>query len=73
MMPDDEMESPSNAELAARSDKEGGPAARFLTALAEAESAASRGRRIARRLADGRLPAGKTLADFEPVPRISKA
>jgi len=61
--------------LAAQSDKEGWPAARFLAALAEHEAADRGRRRIERHLAEARLPAGKTLAtfDFETVPMISKA
>lgn len=63
------------AKLAAQSDKEGWPAARFLAALAEHEAADRGRRRIERHLAEARLPAGKTLAtfDFETVPMISKA
>lgn len=63
------------AKLAAQSDKEGWPAARFLAALAEHEAADRGRRRIERHLAEARLPAGKTLAtfDFDSVPMISKA
>ena len=63
------------AKLAAQSDKEGWPAARFLAALAEHEVADRGRRRIERHLAEARLPAGKTLAafDFEAVPMVSKA
>lgn len=63
------------AKLAAQSDKEGWPAARFLAALAEHETADRGRRRIERHLAEARLPAGKTLAafDFDSVPMISKA
>ena len=63
------------AALAARSDKEGWPAARFLAALAEHEMAERGRRRTERHLADARLPAGKTLAtfDFEAVPMVSRA
>jgi DNA replication protein DnaC len=62
-------------ELAARADKEGWPAARFLAALAEHEIAERANRRIARHLEEARLPPGKTLDtfDFEAVPMISKA
>jgi DNA replication protein DnaC len=62
-------------EFAARSDKEGWPAARFLSALAEHELAERRIRRIARHLEDARLPPGKTLDSFafETVPMIPKA
>ena len=61
--------------IAAQSDKEGWPAARFLAALAEHESADRARRRIERHMAEARLPAGKTLAafDFESVPMVSKA
>ena len=61
--------------LAAQSDKEGWPAARFLAALAEHEAADRSRRRIERHMVDARLPAGKTLAsfDFESVPVLSKA
>src|ERR1700693_5778999 len=63
------------AALAARADKEGWPAGRFLAALAEHEIA-DRGRvRIERHLASARLPAGKTFDTFEfnAVPMVSKA
>jgi DNA replication protein DnaC len=61
--------------LAAQADKEGWPAARFLAALAEHELAERSRRRIARHLAEARLPAGKTLAsfDFAVVTMLSKA
>ena len=61
--------------LAEQADKEGWPAARFLAALAEHEIADRGRRRIERHLAEARLPAGKTLAnfDFEAVPMVSKA
>ena len=62
-----------------RADKEGWPAARLLSALAEHEIA-ERGprliwRRIERHLAEARLPPGKTLSgfNFDAVPTISKA
>jgi DNA replication protein DnaC len=63
------------SDLAARADKEGWPAARFLAALAEHEMAERGRRRIERHLAEARLPVGKTLDsfDFEAVPMISKA
>jgi DNA replication protein DnaC len=63
------------AKLAAQSDKEGWPAARFLAALAEHEVADRSCRRMERHLAEARLPAGKTLTtfDFEAVPMVSKA
>jgi DNA replication protein DnaC len=62
-------------EFCARSDKEGWPAARLLTALAELELAEREQRRIQRHLAEARLPAGKTLDgfDFTLVPSLSKA
>ena len=62
-------------DFAARADKEGWPAARFLAALAEHEIAERARRRIERHLAEARLPPGKTLDsfDFEAVPMISKA
>ena len=61
--------------LAAQSDKEGWPAARFLAAVAEHEAADRTRRRIERHMAEARLPAGKTLTtfDFESVPMLSKA
>lgn len=61
--------------FAERTDKEGWPAARFLTALAEHEIAERDRRRIERHLAEARLLPGKTLAnfDFDAVPMISKA
>jgi len=63
------------AKFARQSDKEGWPAARFLAVLAEHEVAERARRRIARHLAEARLPAGKTLAtfDFAAVPMLSKA
>ena len=63
------------ADLAARSDKEGWPAARFLSALAELEVSERARRRIERHLAEARLPPGKTLDnfDFTAVPMLSKA
>jgi DNA replication protein DnaC len=61
--------------IAAQSDKDGWPAARFLAALAEHEAADRTRRRIERHMIEARLPAGKTLAsfDFEDVPMVSKA
>ena len=61
--------------FAARADKEGWPAARFLVALAEHEIAARGRRRIERHLPVARLPPGKTLDsfDFDAVPMVSKA
>jgi len=63
------------AELAARADKEGWPAARFLAALAEHEIAERSRRRIARHMTQARLPLGKTIDSFEfaKVPMVSKA
>ncbi len=62
-------------ELAARADKEGWPAARFLAALAEYEIAERSRRRIARHMSEARLPVGKTIVtfDFDVVPMVSKA
>jgi DNA replication protein DnaC len=62
-------------EIAARADKEGWPAARFLAALAEHEIAERGRRRIERHLGEARLPPGKTLDnfDFTAVPMVSKA
>ena len=61
--------------FAARADKEGWPAARFLAALAEHEVAQRDRRRIERHLGDARLLPGKTLDafDFDATPMISKA
>jgi DNA replication protein DnaC len=53
--------------LAARADKEGWPAARFLAALAEHEVAARGQRRIEQPLASARLPAGKTFDPFDTM------
>ena len=63
------------ATLAARADKEGWPAARFLAALAEHEVADRGRRRIERHLASAPLPACKTFDtfDFNAVPMVSKA
>ena len=63
------------AELAARADKEGWPAARFLAALTEYEVAERSRRRTARHLSEARLPVGKTVDtfDFAAVPMVSKA
>ena len=63
------------AELAARADKEGWPAARFLAALAEHEIAERSRRRTTRHMSEARLPVGKTLGSFEftEVPMVSKA
>ena len=63
------------AEMAERSDREGWPAARFLSTLAEIEIAERARRRIERHLADARLPPDKTLDgfDFAHVPMLSRA
>jgi DNA replication protein DnaC len=62
-------------DFAARADKEGWPAARFLAALAEHEIAERARRRIERHIEEARLPPGKTLEsfDFDAVPMVSKA
>src|SRR5215469_7459105 len=62
-------------EFAERADKEGWPAARFLSALAELEIAERGRRRTERNLAEARLLPGKTLDNFEfsVVPMLSKA
>ena len=56
-------------------DKEGWPAARFLSALAELEVNERARRRIERHLAEARLPPGKSFDnfDFTAVPMLSKA
>lgn len=61
--------------FAERSDKEGWPAARLLTAIAENELAERDWRRIERHLAEAKLLPGKTLDnfDFNFVPMVSKA
>lgn len=46
--------------LAAQSDKEGWPAARFLAALAEHEASDRTRRRIERHMVEARLPAGRS-------------
>src|SRR3954471_23010488 len=63
------------ADFAARADKEGWPAARFLAALTEHELAERANRRIQRHLQEAYLPPGKTLENFnfEAVPMLSKA
>lgn len=62
-------------DFAERADKEGWPAARFLSIIAEHELAERDRRRIERHLAEAHLPAGKTLETFafDAVPMISKA
>ncbi|MEO8654666.1 MAG: IS21-like element helper ATPase IstB [Ramlibacter sp.] len=61
--------------FAEQADKEGWPAARFLSAIAEHELGERDRRRIERHLADAHLLPGKTLDsfDFAAVPMISKA
>ena len=63
------------AEIAARADTEGWPAARFLAVLAEYELAKRDMRRIQRHLNEAQLPAGKTLAtfDFKALPTLPRA
>jgi len=63
------------AKLAAQSDKEGWPAARFLSRLAELEVADRVRRRTERHMAEAKLPPGKTITafDFAHVPMVSKA
>jgi len=51
--------------LAAQSDKEGWPTAKFLATLAEHEAADRSRRRFERHLAEARLPPGNTLASFD--------
>ena len=60
-------------DIAARADKEGWPAIRFLAALAELELAERARRRVERHLVEARLPPGKTLDtfDFNAVPMLS--
>src|ERR1700757_3047854 len=62
-------------EFAERADKEGWPAARFLSALAELEIAERGRRRTERNLAEAHLLPSKTLEnfDFSVVPMLSKA
>ena len=61
--------------FAEQADREGWPAARFLSAIAEHELAERARRRIERHLAEAHLPPGKTLDSFafDAVPMISKA
>ena len=63
------------AAFAEQSDKEGWPAARMLTVIAENELAERDRRRIERHLAEAKLLPGKTLENFQfdTVPMISKA
>ena len=62
-------------QFAERADKEGWPAARFLSVLAELELAERGRRRVERHLVEAHLPPGKTLDnfDFSAVPMLSKA
>lgn len=62
-------------QFAEQADKEGWPAARFLSAIAEHELAERDRRRIERHLAEAHLPPGKTLDSFafDAVPMVSKA
>ena len=62
-------------DIGATADTEGWPAARTLATLLEHEVAERANRRTARRLAEARLPVGKTLDtfDFAAVPMISRA
>ena len=61
--------------FAERADREGWPAARFLSVLAEHELEERARRRVQRHLSEARLLPGKTLAnfDFAAVPTVSKA
>ena len=63
------------AEIAARADTEGWPAARFLAVLAEYELAERDMRRIRRHLTEAQLPTGKTLAtfDFKALPSLPRS
>ena len=63
------------SQFAERADKEGWPAARFLSVLAELELAERGRRRVERHLVEAHLPPGKTLDNFEfsAVPMLSKA
>lgn len=62
-------------QFAEQADREGWPAARFLSAIAEHELAERANRRIELHLAEAHLPPGKTLDSFafDAVPMISKA
>ena len=63
------------SQFSERADKEGWPAARFLSVLAELELAERGRRRVERHLVEAHLPSGKTLdnLDFSAVPMLSKA
>src|SRR6476620_10602486 len=62
-------------QFAEQADRQGWPAARFLSTIAEHELAERAHRRIERHLAEARLPPGKTLDSFafDAVPMVSKA
>ena len=62
-------------QFAEQADREGWPAARFLSTIAEHELAERVHRRIERHLAEAHLPPGKTLDSFafDAVPMVSKA
>ena len=62
-------------QFAEQADREGWPAARFLSDIAEHELAERAHRRIERHLAEAHLPPGKTLDSFafDAVPMVSKA
>jgi DNA replication protein DnaC len=62
-------------EITARADKEGWPAARFLSFLAEHEISERGHRRVERHLADAHLLPGKTMEtfDFTLTPMLSQA
>lgn len=62
-------------QFAEQADREGWPAARFLSAIAEHELAERAHRRIERHLAEAHLPPGKTIDSFafDAVPMVSKA
>ena len=61
-------------QFAEQADKEGWPAARFLSAITEHELAERHRRRIERHLAEARLLPGKTLDTFtfEAVPFVGE-
>lgn len=62
-------------QFAEQADREGWPAARFLSTIAEHELAERANRRVERHLAEAHLPPGKTLDSFafDAVPMVSKA
>ena len=63
------------SQFAEQADREGWPAARFLSTIAEHELAERVHRRIERHLAEAHLPPGKTIDSFafDAVPMVSKA